>query len=183
MTAMLMFLALKAAVLAPLPNQPAAPAAPVQMAASSLAELFHGKPATQRKALPPRQRAVIAWDASSTRDAAVEAFLNAYADALMARDAKGLEPLVSRQYTVEGLPDGVAPLGVLRQAIEQMPGPTRIQVQSVTAGAAGRVARAEFRYERGEPKVRNIRFDDKGKLLASDLFAIKLQAHGAGDKG
>jgi hypothetical protein len=157
------------------------PVAPVQMAASSLADLFHGKPATQRKA----RSAAACGDRMGRQQHARcrgRAFLNAYADADGAMP-KGLEPLVSRQYTVEGLPDGVAPLGVLRQAIEQMPGPTRIQVQSVTAGAAGRVARAEFRYERGEPKVRNIRFDDKGKLLASDLFAIKLQAHGAGDKG
>lgn len=183
MHSLLLFLAMNLAVALPPPLEPEVQTAPVQLALTSLKEFFHGKPAAPKKALPPKQRAVIAWDSGMARDAGVDAFLNAFADALMARDANALEALVSKQYKVEGLPDGVAPLSVLRQAIEQMPGPTRMQVQSVTATNTEKVARVEIRYEPGEPKLRTIRLDGHGKLLGSDLFSVKIQVHSAVEKG
>ena len=183
MHSLLLFLAMNLAVALPTPLALDEQPARVQLALTSLKEFFHGKPAPTKKALPPKQRAEIAWDSGMVRDAGVDAFLKAFADALMARDANPLEPLVSKQYKVEGLPDGVAPLGVLRQAIEQMPGPTHMQVQSVATTNAEKVARVEIRYERDEPKLRTIRLDSQGKLLGSDLFSVKVQVRSAVEKG
>ena len=183
MHSLLLFVAMNLAVTLLPPPQSDEQSAPVQLALNSLKEFFHGKPAAPKKALPPKQRAVIAWDSSVARDAGVDTFLNAFADALMTRDASSLEPLVSKQYKVEGLPDGVTPIGVLRQAIEQMPGPTNMQVQSVAVSNSEKVARVEIRYERGEPRLRTIRMDGQGKLLSSDLFSVKVQVHSAVEKG
>ncbi|MBL8512453.1 MAG: hypothetical protein JNJ55_00560 [Betaproteobacteria bacterium] len=160
------------------PDTVAMPTAPVtQVALNSLRDLFHGKPEAQKKALPPKQKAVISWAASVARDAKVDAFLDAFASALMVRDAKGLEPLVASNYSIDGLPGKVSPLSVLRQAIEQSPGPTTIEIRSVTAARDGITATAEFRYEKQESKLRTLKLDGAGRLVWSDLFAVKVKTH------
>ncbi len=162
-------------------NPPSPPATVVAL--NSLRDLFHGKPEAPKKALPPKQRAVITWAAGAPRDAKVEAFFEAFASSLMARDAKDLEPLVASNYAIEGLPGSVKPVTVLRQAIEQSPGPTAIDVKTVVTSREGITASAEFRYEKLEPKVRTIKLDSTGKLVASDLFAIKVKTHDEVSRG
>lgn len=153
------------------------------VALNSLRDLFHGKPEAQRKALPPKQKAVITWASGVMREPKVDVFLEAFASSLMARDAKDLEPLVATNYAIEGLPGSVKPVTVLRQAIEQSPGPTAIDVKTVVTSREGITASAEFRYEKLDPKVRTIKLDSMGKLVWSDLFAIKVKAHDEAARG
>jgi hypothetical protein len=153
------------------------------VALNSLRDLFHGKPEAQKKALPPKQKAAITWANGVAREPKVDAFFEAFASSLMARDAKDLEPLVASNYAIEGLPGSVKPVTVLRQAIEQSPGPTAIDVNSVATSREGTTASAEFRYEKLEPKVRTIKLDVAGKLVWSDLFAIKVKTHDEATRG
>lgn len=148
----------------------------------ALKEFLHGKPATAKKALPPKRRAVIVWEASTPKDTGIDGFLNAFADALMARDATALEPLISKQYRVEGLPKEVEPRSVLRQAIEQLPGPAQILVQSVSTAGTEKIALTDILDARGETKQRRFRFDAFGKLISTDLFSIRVDDHHAGAK-
>ncbi|QJR14078.1 hypothetical protein [Usitatibacter palustris] len=82
---------------------------------------------------------------------------------------------LSDKYAIAGLPEGMKATDIFQQAIERVQGPTEIVIQSVEGPPAQRIAKAEFRYPRGEPKVKTMRFDAQGKLVESDLFVMRVQ--------
>lgn len=147
-------------------------------AAADWRSFFHGN-ATPPKSPPPEQRASVSRAGGVAADATVEDFLRELADALMARDAKRLLPRLSAKYAIAGLPGGQNPREVFAQAIERIPGPLEMEVLGVTVEKNGeRLASVEFRYPKDVKKSKLLRFDAEGRLLASDLFAIRVEQHG-----
>lgn len=138
---------------------------------------FHGS-AAPPKSPPPESRPRLSRADGIKPDAMVDAFLEGLADALMARDAKSLLPRLSARYTVAGLPASENPRDVFAQAIERVPGPLEMEVRLVSTEKDGdRLATVEFRYPRDVTKTRRLRFDADGRLVASDLFAIRVESH------
>ena len=140
---------------------------------------FHGD-AAQPKSPPPEKRAQVGRAEGIVADSRLDSFLNDLADALMARDGKRLLPRLSAQYAINGLPTSQSPRDVFVQAIERIPSPLDMEVRAVSSEKDGaRVATVEFRYATGEPKAKRFRFDADGKLIASDLFAIRVEQYGS----
>jgi hypothetical protein len=140
---------------------------------------LHGDPPAPPKAPPPKQVAEVTAATESARDAQVEAFLRALADAIKARDGKPMLGRLSDKYAIDGLPDRSKAAEVFVQAVESIPGPTQFAVQSIERHATGVNARVEVRYASAPPKPKTFRFDTAGRLIASDLFSIKVHSHGS----
>ncbi len=138
---------------------------------------FHGS-STQPKSPPPELRAKVSRAEGVSADPVIESFLNELADALMARDGKRLSPRLSAKYAIAGLPGSEDAREVFQQAIERIPGPLEMSVGAVSLEKNGdRLASVEFTYPKEVKKPKRFRFDAEGKLLASDLFAIKVEQH------
>ena len=148
-------------------------------AAADWRSWLHGDPPAPPKAPPPKQLAEVTAATESARDAQVEGFLRALADAIKARDGKPMLARLSDKYAIDGLPDRSKAAEVFVQAVESIPGPTHFTVQSVERHAAGVTAKVELRYASAPPKPKTFRFDTGGRLIASDLFSIKVHSHGS----
>ena len=151
-------------------------------AARSVADLksfFHGDPAVQPKAPPPAVTATVATTAGVTADAQVEDFLRAFAAAIKARDGAPMRARLSEKYSVPDLPEDFKATDVFVMGIERTPGPENIIIQSVEAKAGVRTVKIEIRYA-AKTAVKTLRFDAAGKLLASDLFRMRIEEHGHG---
>ena len=139
--------------------------------------LFHGETATP-KSPPPEKRARVLRAEGLKADAQIEDFLNELADALMARDGKRLLPTLSPRYAITGLPASQNPRDVFVQAIERIPGPLDMEVRTVSTEQDGsRLTTVELRFPKGEAKIKRFRFEADGKLIASDLFIIRVEQH------
>ncbi len=146
---------------------------PIRLA--DLRSFFHGEAPPQPKALPPKRVATVSTAAGVAVDAQIESFLRGFADALMAREAKPLLTRLSSKYSVDNLPSGKQASAVFAQAIEQLPGPTDIVVKSIDRTGDVRSAKVEMRFGADNVKTKLLRFDADGRLLWSDLFALKVQ--------
>jgi hypothetical protein len=135
--------------------------------------LIHGAPP---KAPAPKDLAAVTFAPGVPADANVESFLRAFAQGLKTRDADALRPRLSERYAVDGLDDAARAPDVFAQAVEQLPGPAELLVQSIEKRAGETVAKVEVRYPSTPAKVRTLRFDASGRLLWSDLFAIQRRA-------
>jgi hypothetical protein len=147
-------------------------------ARSGLADWLHGSPPPRPKAPSPEKVATLSRAPGTPADVQVDAFLQALAAAIKARDGESMLPRLSAGYTIEGLPSGFKPADLFVQAIEQTPGPLEIVIRSVAAHSGGRVAQTDCRYPREGVKSVTFRFDADGRLLASDLFKLKRQDRG-----
>ncbi len=154
------------------PGLPLAAGAP-PMHLADWKSFFHGDPPPRVKAPPPVARAIVSSLPGTPPDPQVESFLRAFADALMARDGTMLLPRVSAKYAVDDMPDDARASDFLLQAIEKLPGPAQMVIQSVQAQAGVRTARVEFHYDSGKSRLKTFRFDAEGRLLGSDLFTLK----------
>jgi hypothetical protein len=141
-------------------------------------EWLHGTPAPPPKAPPPQQLATVSAASEAARDPQVESFLRALADAIKARDGQPMVPRLSDAYAIDGLEGRAKPADLFVQAVERVPGPTEIVVESVEREANTVTARAEFRYASAEAKKRTFRFDRTGRLVWSDFFTLKVERHG-----
>lgn len=154
----------------------AAAALPPPAAAIDWRGLVHGNAAAPPKSPPPAQRARLMRAEGVQADAMVEAFLNDFADALMARDGQRMLPRLSKKYVIAGLPASEDPRVVFVQAIERVPGPSEMEIKAVSQEKEGdRLATVEFRYAGAPAKSRRIRLDAEGRLVASDLFNIRVE--------
>ncbi len=160
----------------------AADAAPQLAQLGQLGKWLHGDPPPQPKAAPPRQLAQVSTASAVVVDVAVESFLRELAAALMARDGRPLLARLSEQYGIDDLPAGEKPSAYFLQAVERLPGPQSMTVQSVVGSGAFRVASVEFRYSTERADVKALGFDAAGRLVHSDLFRLKRMgaAGGAG---
>lgn len=134
---------------------------------------LHGEPPTPPKAAPPASLARVSVADGAPRDPRIEGFLRALAQGIKDRDARALRPLLSPRYTVENVPDGTDAPTLFAQAIDQLPGPLEIVLTGIETRDDVRTAHVEFRYANGPVKQRALRFDADGRLLASDLFAVR----------
>jgi hypothetical protein len=122
--------------------------------------------------------ATVAYATGVVADPQVDGFLRGFADALKARDGRPLLPRLSEQYAIADLPEGHQAPDLFLQAVDRLPGPTEILIQSIEKVGDVRTARAEFRYANNTVKPRTLKFDAAGRLLSSDLFALKFQPQG-----
>lgn len=152
---------------------------PEKMRTVDLRSFFHGDPPPPPKAPPPKQLAVVSTTAGVTPDRQVEEFMRAFADAIKSREGKPMLSRLSEKYLIDALPEGKKPGDFFMQAIETMPGPTEIIIKSIEMQNDIRTARIDFRYSADNVKLKTFRFDAGGKLLWSDLFALKRQQQGA----
>jgi hypothetical protein len=148
---------------------------PPSVQLADLRSFFHGEPSPQPKALPPKRVATVSTAARITVDGQIESFLRAFADALMARDAKALLPRLSPKYTVDNLPSGKKAIAIFQQAVEQLPGPSEIIVKSIERNGDVRTVKVDFRFDPDNIKTKIMRFDANGLLLWSDLFRLNTQ--------
>jgi len=140
---------------------------------------LHGEPAPPPKAAPPKQLATVSAISESARDAQVESFLRALAESIKARDGKPMVARLADAYSIDGLEGRAKPADLFLQAVERVPGPTEIVVESIERDATTVTARAEFRYASAEAKKRAFRFDRAGRLLWSDFLTLKIERNGA----
>ena len=173
-TRLLLLLLPAAAATLAAPAAPA-PAAPVRRTAD-LRSFFHGD-APPAKAPPPAATATVATAAGAAVDPQVEGFLRAFADALKARDGDRLRPRLAATFTIPDLPEGLTAPALFVQGVNQTPGPLEIVIQSVEVKGPARVAKATFRYA-DRTTVKILKFDAEGRLLATDLFKVKVETHG-----
>jgi hypothetical protein len=157
----------------------AADALPAPVNVAQLGRWLHGEPPPHSKAAPPKQLAVVSTAPGVAVDAAVESFLREFAAALKAREGQPLLARLAPQYSIDGLPSGSKPAEVFLQAVDRLPGPERMTVQSVTVDAGQRVAKVEFRFSNERVDVKTLRLDASGRLLHSDLFRVQRAGHGA----
>jgi len=142
-----------------------------------LGSWLHGEPALPPKAPPPRQLATLTFAPEAARNAHVESFLRALADAIKAREGKTMVARLAETYSIDGLDGRGRPADLFVQAVERVPGPTEIVVEAVERQGDALLARTEFRYASADAKKKSFRFDASGKLLWSDFFAIRV--HGS----
>lgn len=158
--------------------QASAPGGPPQQFAQ-LGKWLHGDPPAHTKAAPPKQLAQVATAPGVVVDVGVETFLRELAAAIKAREGKPMLARLSEQYTVDGLPSGTKPSDVFLQAIDRLPGPESITVQSVVSTDGQRVAKVEFRFSNERLDLKTLHFDAAGRLLRSDLFRVqRVGGHG-----
>jgi hypothetical protein len=138
-------------------------------------EWLHPQPASPPKAPPPKQVAAVSAASESARDARVESFLRALADAIKARDGAAMVARLADNYAIDGLDGRAKPADLFMQAVERIPGPTEMIVESIERQGNAVTARTEFRYANTEAKKKVFRFDAAGRLVWSDLFAIRTQ--------
>lgn len=164
-------------LLLPVASQAAASSArstlPAARQVADLKSFLHGEPAPPPKAPPPKVTATVTFAPGVVVDPQVEAFLRALAGAIKAREGRPLLPQLSDKYTVADLPEDHKATDFFLQAIERIPGPTGIIIQSVERKNEVRVVRTEFHYESSPTKMRTFKFDAAGRLLASDLFSLR----------
>ena len=87
-------------------------------------------------------------------------------------------PTPSQHYAITGLPASQNPRDVFVHAIERIPGPLEMEVRTVSTERDGSgLATVELRFPKGEAKTKRFRFEADGKLIASDLFAIRVEQH------
>ena len=153
-------------------------ASPAAAHAIDWRSLLHGEPAAPPKAPPPKELAQVSLASGMARDAEVEAFLRALADALKARDGRPMVARLSDKYAIDSLPDGSKAPEVFVQAVERIPGPTEIVIQGIERTGGTRVVTTEFRYGTAPAKAKTFRFDATGRLAWSDLFNVSVQRHG-----
>lgn len=153
-------------------------ACPAAASAVDWKSLLHGEPAAPPKAPPPKQLAQVSTAAGAPRDAEVEAFLRAFADALKARDGQPMVARLSDEYAIDALPEGTKAPALFVQAVERIPGPAEIVIQAIERTGATRVVTTEFRYGTAPAKSKTFRFDAAGRLAWSDLFNVSVQRHG-----
>lgn len=135
---------------------------------------LHGEPPAPPKAAPPSSLARVTTIAALAPDPQVESFLRALAEGIKARDGHALLTRLSDAYAIDGLPDGARAPAVFAQAVEQIAGPTDMIVVAIEQDRAVRKARVEVRYAAEPPKTKTFAFDAAGKLLWTDLFAIRV---------
>ena len=140
---------------------------------------LHGEPAPPPKAPPPKQLATVSVASEGAHDDKVESFLRALAESIKARDGKPMVARLAENYAIDGLEGRAKPADLFVQAVERVPGPTEIVVESIELDANAVTARTEFRYASAEPKRRSFRFDRAGRLVWSDFFTFKVERHGA----
>jgi len=155
-----------------------APIRPSSRQVADLKTFFHGEQPPLAKAPPPKVLATVAYASGVAADLQVEGFMKAFAAALMARDGEPLLPRLSDQYAIADLPEGHKASDLFLQAIGRLPGPQEILIQSIETTGDVRTARMEFRYANSTVKSRTLKFDAAGRLLSSDLFALKFEQHG-----
>ncbi|MEQ1516382.1 MAG: hypothetical protein ABL931_07840 [Usitatibacteraceae bacterium] len=156
---------------------PAVPWDSLQVA--DLRSFLHGEPPPPPKAPPPKQIAIVSTQAGLAADAQIEAFMRAYAEAIMARDGKRMLARLADTYAIDELPEDKKPADFFMQAIETMPGAAQIIITSVERSYDIRTAKIEIRYHADNIKFKTFRFDATGKLLWSDLFKLQRQRQGA----
>ncbi len=158
--------------------QAATPGGPPQQFAQ-LGKWLHDDPPAHTKAAPPKQLAQVFTAPGVVVDTGVEIFLRELAAAIKAREGKPMLVRLSEQYTVDGLPSGSKPSDMFLQAIDRLPGPETITVQSVVSTDGQRVAKVEFRFSNDRLDLKTLHFDAGGKLLRSDLFRLqRVGGHG-----
>ena len=146
---------------------------------ADLKSFFHGEPVAQPKAPPPAVTATVAAAAGVAADPQVEDFLRAFAAAIKARDGAPLRARLSEKYSVPDLPEDFKAADVFVMGVERTPGPEAITVQSIELKNGVRTVKVEIRYA-AKTAGKTLRFDAAGRLLASDLFKLKLEEHGHG---
>ncbi|MEP7154592.1 MAG: hypothetical protein ABI905_02375 [Betaproteobacteria bacterium] len=146
-----------------------------------LRSFFHGEPPPPPKAPPPKQLATISMAPGVAVDAQVDRFLRGLADAIKAREGKPMLALLSPKYAIDDLPPDRKPADMFVQAMEQIAGPSEMQVMSLEKQGVNCIAKVEFRFgtEREKSKTKTFEFDGDGKLLRSDLFKLQIQQVGA----
>ena len=146
---------------------------------AQLGKWLHGDPPPHVKAAAPKQLALVTTAAGVAVDAQVESFLRELAAGLKAREGKPLLARLSPQYSVDDLPSGTKPSDVFLQAIDRLPGPETITVQSIVSVDGQRVAKVEFRFSNERLDLKSLHFDAAGRLLRSDLFRVqRVGGHG-----
>lgn len=146
---------------------------------AQLGKWLHGDPPPHVKAAAPKQLALVTTAAGVAVDAQVESFLRELAAGLKAREGKPLLARLSPQYSVDDLPSSSKPSDVFLQAIDRLPGPETITVQSIVSADGQRVAKVEFRYSNERLDLKTLHFDAAGRLLRSDLFRVqRVGGHG-----
>ena len=138
---------------------------------------FHPEPSVPPKAPPPKVLATVSSASAAAKDVQVEAFLAALAAAIKAREGAPMRTRLSDRYAVDTIEAGARAADLFVLAVEQLPGPTEIVIQSVERHSGSLDAKAEFRYADAAPKVKTFRFDAEGRLVWSDLFAVKMERH------
>lgn len=148
-----------------------------QLPLADLKSFFHGEPAMPPKSPAPKVTATVSTADGVAVDKPVEDFLRALAAAIKARDGQRMLPRLSDQFEIPNLPEGLKAPAMFAQGIDRTPGPTALVVLSVESREKLRVAKVEFHYA-AIAKTKTFSFDADGKLLTSDLFAVKLQTQG-----
>ncbi|MEO8383908.1 MAG: hypothetical protein ABI583_01600 [Betaproteobacteria bacterium] len=155
-----------------------APSPAAGMRNVDLRSFFHGDPPAPPKAPPPKQLATVSTAPGVVADAQIESFMRAFAEAIKLREGKPLLARLSDKYAIDDLPEDRKAVELFLQAIDTIPGATEITIKSVERKNDMRNAKVEFRYNTDNIKLKTFRFDAAGKLLWSDLFMLKRQAHG-----
>lgn len=141
--------------------------------------LLHGEPELPPKAPPSKQLAQVSTAPGAPRDAEVEAFMRALAEAFKAREGKPMVARLADKYAIDSLPDNSRAPDLFVVAVERIAAPTEIVIQGVQQTGAMRVATTEFRYGTAPAKTKTFRFDAAGRLLRSDLFSLTMKRHGS----
>jgi hypothetical protein len=150
---------------------------PVGRQVADLKSFFHGEPAPSPKAPPPPVTATVTTAVGVMPDPQVEDFFRAFAAAVKARDGAPMLPRLSDRYTIADLPEDRKASDFFVMGVERTPGPETIVIQSIERKGAVRVVKAEIHYP-AKTAVKTFKFDDAGRLVASDLFMLKRVEHG-----
>jgi hypothetical protein len=144
---------------------------------ADLQTFFHGEPAAPPKARQPKATPNVATAPGVAADRQIEDFLRAFANAIKAREGSPMLPRLADNFSMGEMPEGLKAPAMFVMGIEHISAPTDLVVVSLEKKDATRVAKIEFRYP-SQTKTKSLIFDADGKLLTTDLFAVKLQPHG-----
>jgi hypothetical protein len=133
---------------------------------------LHGAPPESPKAPPPAELATVSAAPGVRSDPQVESFLGTLARAIKARDGALLAPRLAAAYAVDDLPSGARAADFMAKAIERMPGPRQIVIESIETSGSTRAVKTRFEYAGQDARERTFLLDAAGNLLRSDLFRL-----------
>ena len=147
------------------------------VAQADLKSWLHGPRPSPTPGPADAKAATVSFAPNVTADKAILDFMQAFAEAMRVHDGKPLKPRLSERYTIEDLPDEHDAVDFFMQAMVKIKAPDEIVVTAVEREGDVRVAKMEFRSGERGTKERTFKFDQNGKLLSADFFALKMQ-HG-----
>lgn len=146
--------------------------APLPLA--DLKSFFHGEQAAPPKAPRPKATAIVSTAAGVPVDPQIVDFLRAFAVAIQAREGKQMLPRLAEGLDLGNLPHGLNAADLFVLGIDRMAGPTSLVIVAVEKKDTTRVAKVELHYP-NQTKAKTLNFAADGKLLSTDLFAVKTQ--------